>query len=364
MFTRMRALLLLSVILCVAPPRALAQAHASLGIGVSTVRSAGGSSSAPSLSPTLSFNSTGVYSELNGVLASLSNGDWSGSGRGTLWLATSAFAGGFHLAADGTLAGTNRTGGPWTAAAHAAGELFWARSRWGFGLGAGPSGGWIESQPSVTALHTRARIWWRLGGIDWAVSAEPTRFLGAWFTDASLGASLNRGPLVASVWGLARLSATYGSRTAVSGSIQFYTMPFLALELGGGSYLPDPYQGLPQARYLSAGVRLHAAKRRPPAVSAPRLMPLVPIWQGDSVLLQFMMPGATSVAIAGDWNDWQPSPLRSAGLEGWKGLVSLKPGTYHFALLVDGKEWVVPGGVASVGDGMGGMTALLVVVKP
>jgi hypothetical protein len=34
---------------------------------------------------------------------------------------------------------------------------------------------------------------------------------------------------------------------------------------------------------------------------------------------------------------------------------------YHFNLQVDGSHWVVPNGVATVPDGMGGMVAVLVV---
>jgi hypothetical protein len=40
----------------------------------------------------------------------------------------------------------------------------------------------------------------------------------------------------------------------------------------------------------------------------------------------------------------------------------LAPGTYHFNLLVDGNDWVVPGGVAVVSDGMGGLVAVLTVL--
>jgi len=41
--------------------------------------------------------------------------------------------------------------------------------------------------------------------------------------------------------------------------------------------------------------------------------------------------------------------------------LALSPGTYHFNLLVDDTEWVVPGGVATVADRLGGMLALLTV---
>src|SRR5205807_1938855 len=80
--------------------------------------------------------------------------------------------------------------------------------------------------------------------------------------------------------------------------------------------------------------------------------PLMPTAHGDTVSVRFEMPGAASVAIAGDWNDWSLTPLTSLGNETWAGDLLLKAGTYHFNLRVDGKEWVVPHGVATVPDGL------------
>ena len=41
--------------------------------------------------------------------------------------------------------------------------------------------------------------------------------------------------------------------------------------------------------------------------------------------------------------------------------ITLGRGVYHFNLLVDGADWVVPNGVATVPDGLGGMVAVLIV---
>jgi hypothetical protein len=86
---------------------------------------------------------------------------------------------------------------------------------------------------------------------------------------------------------------------------------------------------------------------------------LIPQRLGDSVIVRFRMPGAKSVAIGGDWDDWRPHALQSVGPDIWSGSLALKPGTYHFNLLVDGTDWVVPGGVAIVSDGLGGLVGLL-----
>jgi hypothetical protein len=71
------------------------------------------------------------------------------------------------------------------------------------------------------------------------------------------------------------------------------------------------------------------------------------------------MLAARSVAIAGNWNAWTPKPLRGLGDDIWEATLQLAPGVYYFNLVVDGDEWVVPGGVATVPDGMGGVMAVL-----
>ena len=184
------------------------------------------------------------------------------------------------------------------------------------------------------------------------------------------GRRCDRGPgggrIVASLWASARLSDAYGSKGAASAALQYFVTPSVALEAAAGSYLADPFQGLPRAGFVSAGVRVHAAPRlftpAPALPRLPRLVPLVAQRRGDSVVVRFRMDAARSVAIAGDWNAWQPAPLRALGGDVWEAALVLAPGTYHFNLLVDGNDWVVPGGVAVVSDGMGGLVAVLTVL--
>lgn len=340
------------------------QTGASVGLGVNAVRFSTGSSNSPSLTPAVQVSSSTVFAGLSGSLSSLPDGVWSSQGRATLWLATPSLAGHFRLGTDGSLVGATTSGTPGTAAAHVLGELLYTARRSGIGLAAGPSAGWIESEPSITVLHTRARAWWGLHAFNWNASVEPTRFLGAWFTDVSTGVGYDHGRIVASVWGIARLSKVYGSRAAASAFLQVYLTPHLALEAGGGSFLPDPYQGLPRANYLSAGIRLHSKRRAFVAADAPALRPLTPMRRGDSLSLSFRLKGASTVGLAGDWNDWRPMSLIRSGRDEWRGTLTLAPGTYHFVLLVDETEWVVPGGVATVPDGMGGRTALMLVEPP
>src|SRR6266545_2421959 len=284
------------------PGAALAQTQASLGVGVGTVRYAGGSSfSSATLAPAAQFLKPSLFLGASGSLSALPDGIWAEQGRADLWTT------GRRLAVSAGGAANGRS-----------------------------------------------------------LGVESTRFLGAWYTDVLGGAAVDRLRLVASAWATLRLRPPRSSTGAVSAALQAFATPSVSIEVAAGSYLADPFQGLPPGGYVSAGIRLHATPRRltPPPALAPRLPPLVANRRGDSVVVRFQMAGARSVAIAGDWNAWQPAALRplAVGSDIWEGAFVLAPGTYHFNLLVDGKEWVVPGGVAVVSDGMGGLVAVLTVL--
>src|SRR5207247_8569914 len=103
--------------------------------------------------------------------------------------------------------------------------------------------------------------------------------------------------------------------------------------------------------------RPRAAPPRPPR---PRLTPRVaPNRGGDTVVVRIPRAGAHQLGIAGKWNWWTPAPLRALGDDIWEAGLLLPPGTYYFNLVVDRREWVVPGGVATISDGMGGLIAVL-----
>src|SRR2546428_789543 len=140
----------------------LAQTQASLGVGVGTVRFPGGTSfSSATFAPALEYGTEARYGSVAGSLASLPGGAWSLQGRADVWAATQPLLGRTRLGAEGIWAGTRRTDGGWTAAAHGIGEVLWWTPNWGVGVGAGPSGGWIQDAPSVGAFHARARAWMR-----------------------------------------------------------------------------------------------------------------------------------------------------------------------------------------------------------
>lgn len=349
-----------------------AQTTESVGFGIGTVRYAGGSNqNSLSLTPEFDAGGSAWSSTIAGTLASLPGVEWYGQARGSLWGAIPV-AGAFRLGGDVQAIGTwvlpdsignNSTETRLTL------EGLWPQPRWGVGLGGGFGTGWIEGVDSgkVTSGRGRARAWWDPAPpLNLALTVEPTYFLGAWYTDLSLGITSRRGPVTLTLWGNARVSSAYGSKTAASGAVDWRLTPFLVATVGAGSYLSNPYQGFPSGTFATAALRFHtpaprADRRTDSTTVTPASAPLIPMRRGDTLVVRFAMPDAKSVAIAGDWNTWTPDTLHQVAPDIWEATLRLAPGTYHFNLLVDGKDWVVPGGVATVPDGLGGRVAVLTV---
>ena len=349
-----------------------AQSQASLGVGSGIVRYAGGSSfSIVTAAPAVQSSSASFFFGVGGSLSLLEGGIWASQARADLWTSFTARERGFRPAVSAPIAGTKRSDGAASGSASGVLETIWtggsAGGNGGAAVGVGGITGVIEGLPGVAALRLRGRGWWQASQspAQLSLTIEANRFFDAWYTDVVGGLNLDRGHVVASLWVSGRLSATYGSSGAASAAFLYYVTPTIALEASGGNYLADPYQGLPRAGFITAGVRVFTLRRAlraaapPLKPSPPVLQPLIAQHRGDTLVVRFRMTAARSVAIAGNWNTWTPAPLRNLGNDIWEAMLRLAPGVYYFNLVVDGDEWVVPGGVATVPDGMGGVMAVL-----
>ncbi|HJQ65480.1 MAG TPA: glycogen-binding domain-containing protein [Gemmatimonadales bacterium] len=341
-----------------------AQTDASVGFGVGTVRYPGGSSlGIVSVGPVLQQTSAPHVLTLGGVIAALPHGDWYAQARSALWIASPTIGTRWRLAADVALSGaTGGDAGSASGSGLLVAEALWFTPDWGLALGGGPTSGWIAGALPVTSTHLRLRGWWQdmQGRLLVTGSVEPTRLLGAWFTDLGAGILTRRGSLEARLWASARVSAVYGSKGAALGSAEVRLSPRVSLEASGGNVLPDPYQGFPRSAFIMAGVRLQLGSRAPGSM-APRNGLFSVTRRSDGVVIR-LRPGAhTTVAIAGDWNSWTATPLTKVGPNVWEISLSLQPGTYHYTVLIDGQAWTIPGGVPSVPDGMGSQVAVLTV---
>jgi len=349
-------------LLALLPVTLCAQRQASLGIGTGIVRYSGGSSfSALTVSPAAQRLSPWSFLGFSGSLSLLEGGVRAGQARADLWTSLSRREHGIRPAISATASTTTRSDG---VAAGSAAAVIEAMDH-GVALGVGAITGVIQGEPGVGAFRIRGRTWWQHdpSSPQLSFTTEATHFLGAWYTDVVGGVTYDRGRTVGSVWLSGRFSKTYGSTGAASASLQYFLTPSIAVEASGGNYLRDPFQGLPRAGFVAGAIRFFAARRVAMAAlpaARPALQPLVAMHRGgDTVAVRFHMIGARSVAIAGNWNEWKPEALRGLGEDIWEATMRLAPGTYYFNLVVDGSEWVVPGGVATIPDGMGGLIAVL-----
>jgi len=98
-----------------------------------------------------------------------------------------------------------------------------------------------------------------------------------------------------------------------------------------------------------------------PAASAP------PVATPTGVRFVLMRADATSVAVAGSFNQWSASshplvPAKAGGL--WTIVVPLPPGEHAFMFVVNGTEWVSPPMAEDyVDDGFGARNGIVVVRK-
>lgn len=80
-----------------------------------------------------------------------------------------------------------------------------------------------------------------------------------------------------------------------------------------------------------------------------------------AVTFVLVAPSAHSVAVAGDFNEWQPSRAPLDNRDGvWTLTIELRPGRYEYMFLVDGKQWVTdPAARLRRDDGFGNQNAIL-----
>ena len=78
--------------------------------------------------------------------------------------------------------------------------------------------------------------------------------------------------------------------------------------------------------------------------------------------ITLQQPGATSVFIAGSFNDWSPdsTPLAKNGDGAWAVEIALPPGRHEYRFVVDG-EWADDPQAAEVApNSFGGVNAVIV----
>lgn len=69
-----------------------------------------------------------------------------------------------------------------------------------------------------------------------------------------------------------------------------------------------------------------------------------------------------TVAVAGDFSDWNSLIMERVKENYWKITIRLRPGKYEYGFLVDGREWVPdPNAPRRISDGFGNYNSVLVI---
>jgi 1,4-alpha-glucan branching enzyme len=84
---------------------------------------------------------------------------------------------------------------------------------------------------------------------------------------------------------------------------------------------------------------------------------------GQPVRIEFINATASTISIAGTFNDWRPgvTPMVSLGDGHWFKELALKPGVYEYRLVVDGQWMPDPQASSAVPNPFGGSNSLLTV---
>jgi 1,4-alpha-glucan branching enzyme len=99
------------------------------------------------------------------------------------------------------------------------------------------------------------------------------------------------------------------------------------------------------------------------AVAAAVLIAVSGSGNGEQVTFALHAEARESVALVGDFTDWQTDKvkLEPAGNDEWRVTVKLPPGRYRFAYVVDGGEWRADDEAAPVLDDFGRPTSVMTV---
>ena len=137
----------------------------------------------------------------------------------------------------------------------------------------------------------------------------------------------------------------------------------LALFGSSGRTLSRLTVDLPARRYATLGVRWLITSRMPASASQPAVRPTGFRAESTGEGVRLLMPagGAGLVELIGDFTQWEPVPML-AQRDGWWVLNrSLPAGLYRVNVRIDGGPWLVPPGLPSEDDGLGGRSGLLLI---
>jgi hypothetical protein len=321
--------------------------------------------SAGAVTARASWTSARFRSVLDASFAQFTTGGWAAQLSGGLLgmhLFTPTFGVGMRVDGDGGLLRTGNWSGTASAgpfAALLAGDLV---------LSTGVTAGAVRRIDDTAHADLSAAVEVRYDAGPWSIAAgvTGTRAGPFRFADATAGLGLRAGRLAVGAVAGAR-TGSLGGKPWVQGYAEVAISRWATLEAVAGTF-PEDLSGFTSGRYLSLGIWLgrgpRATAATPAATAWRRSAPGAVVVErvgSEQARATFDVPGATQVAIAGEWNQWKPDPLEPVGSGRWRAVLPLGQGAYRFSLVVDGARWIVPPGVPSLPDSFGGTVGLLIV---
>ncbi len=324
---------------------------------------------AAALTARAAFFSPFLSGLVDGTFTQFTSGSWAaqlGGGFSGVRLVAPRFGLGWDAIADGGYL----EDGTWSGTVSAG--PFGAVVRGPWMLSAGVTGGAVRRVNQTSDLTAGAHGDIRLVEGPWSADAG-VAYLRAGplgFADGTLGAELSIASVTLGALAGAR-AGNLGGKPWLQGRGAWYVARWATLEAVVGSYPPD-VSGFTGGVYVSVGVWLGRPTRSGTALAHTAGPPGSLGGAGassvtmDSVgparsVVTFAVPGASSVAIAGEWNNWTPTALERRPDGRWRAALPLGPGTYRFSLVVDSRRWIVPPGVPTLPDGFGGSAGVLIV---
>lgn len=320
----------------------------------------------PSLSGLLEWERPALLARLATGVTGFQDAGWSFQGRGELagWLAPAGRDAPLRLEVGASAAGSRHSQGF---------DAFLGRTdlrlhllgRWA-GAWAGVGAGTAKNSLDESAVHgvlPTAGAWVRGGPARVTLSYLHTMLEGEAWPEANISVSVSSGPVDLTAYGGVRRTPfpeVEDDESWAGISAALWLAPRIAVVASAGDYPSDILQGIPGGEYFSLGIRFTRERARP----VPPEVPIPLIFSRDraeSGGITFRVPDANRVEIAGDWNDWTPTPLQRDAQGRWRLPPGVPPGVYRFNLFVDGARWVVPEDVPAMDDGFGGTVGLLVI---
>jgi len=164
-------------------------------------------------------------------------------------------------------------------------------------------------------------------------------------------------------------AAEAGAPSWIEGAV----MDEIGAGAGGGAGLPRAKGGIvrwllqPREIRVSPLTGVLAAAALAALIVLPSREPVVGGDVAATVYVQFVMeaPSARSVAVAGDFNDWEAQhQLADPDGDGvWTGRIAVTPGIHEYMFVVDGDQWVTPPSAEAYrDDGFGSRNAVVTVL--